>query len=147
MLRFTETQFPTLFSGTAQVVNFSADEQALLNAGRATLLARAVFNRVPGHAETDTRFLLRVSVYPGQYPLDWTPNQPPLRFITTQLLTDSDPTTWEEALLELNLGALSQTPGYALIDVLSAENIHDDQPPAEFDGHYVDDVRVMIKPR
>ena len=147
MLQFVTTEdnpFQSSILSVIQLVDLrDAATQSAIAAGGVTLKARALFNRVAGDAETDTQFVLHVLAIDGD-PSDF-PNRigTPLSANFTILFSDANPGTWEEAYVEL---VLEPRTTYAAIRIVAHENVVNDFPPGvvEFDGHYVDNVLVVL---
>jgi len=107
------------------------------------LAATASFNRVAGEAETDDAFLLVFDFYAGD-PSDYpSVANSPLEKAFVELFSDSDPSTWELAVL-----SSVAPPGstYAAIQVNAGENVVNDSAGIELDGHYADAVTLEINP-
>ena len=100
-------------------------------------------NRIAGSPRIDTQFRLNTEAF-KEMPVS-TEDMLASRLLQREvsLLSDDDPTTWEQ--LELST-AIPSGSRFLLIEVGSIENIQDaidgDQP--EFEGHYMDSVEMRI---
>lgn len=111
-----------------------------IDAGRASILAAACFNRVAGNETTDTKFgiALRARTFTSRRGSE----ARELAVATERLLTDSDPRTWERVAVPLFLPVGTRAVELVLF---ASENIHNDVDRPEFDGHYVDDVSLELR--
>lgn len=116
----------------------------LVQAGQATAVGSMIVNRVAGDAETDTRFSLGVRAYagdPSSFPGQW--NDDELTLEETILDSDGDPATWEGIVTGEGV-TLPAGTGFLAVIIKASENVHNDTSGSEFDGHYMDSVRVEI---
>jgi hypothetical protein len=115
-------------------------------AERMTAEASAWFNRVTGDAETDTRFAVALFACrgdPAGVLETWTQKKDArLSSAMTEILTDSDPSTWEPADVRLRVPAGTD---YLVIEIHAFENVKNDLVAPEFDGHYADAIRLALK--
>ena len=115
-----------------------SDYRTAIAAGNTLLSASAVFNRVPGDAQTDTKFTLVVYARSGD-PSSYTN----LATWRTDLLSDGDVQSWERAAIgEVFLPANTD---FLQVEIAAVENVHEDNVAPEFDGHYADHLRLMIR--
>ena len=144
MLRFDQTTPTGNGDGADAFVSQIVDLTSLsdeIDAGTVTVRARAFFNRIPGDALTDTEFRLNIRTYSGN----------PARFLTdigsfasdnsAVLLSDGDVGTWEELTTDLTLPAGTK---FLEVAIAAIEDIQNDPPPSQLDGHFVDDVSLEI---
>jgi hypothetical protein len=103
-----------------------------------TVTASAVFNRVPGDAQTDTEFHLEVEAYGGTLT-----SLNRLGVDTFRLLSDGNVLTWESATASLTMPPNTR---YVGVHLLALENVFNDNSGEEFDGHYADAVTLAIVP-
>jgi hypothetical protein len=99
----------------------------------------ARFNRVPGDAETDREFRIRIYACtgsPGSF--DQTT---PLEVAVGSVVTDADPLTWESASASMEIPAGAD---YISVGLTAREDVFNDEVPPEFDGHYCDGVELVI---
>ncbi len=106
--------------------------------GDHTATVSALFNRVAGDADTDRRFSIVLKTYDGP-PSSFTGGDGLVHDIAT-LLSDDDPSTWEELSASVRIPLGSQ---YLAIWVQATEDVFNDAVEPEFDGHYVD--RVLLE--
>ena len=107
--------------------------------GWITARASAWVNRVPGDAQTDTEFRIRLRAHEGDI-ADF-PDAPTMVTAETAVSTDGAESTWEklEATLEVPASA-----DYLSIEVQAREDVFNDTSGIEFDGHYADALVVEI---
>jgi hypothetical protein len=144
MLKFTATG---LEAGTGfftsqqwQTVNLSA-YSVDIDAGKVRLDAGAFVNRVAGDAETDTRFDLRVLAFPGSpgtFPADDPPPAGQIRSTTINSTAGS----WQQ--LQVQFDVLPAGTRYVAVEIYPYEDVVDDGALPEFDGHYADDVSLVL---
>jgi hypothetical protein len=128
-----------------QIVDVSS-YAAVIDGGTASVAADALFNRVVGDAETDRGFTVDVygftgdaaSVRTGFSSLAWVARD----FFS--LTTDPDLTTWEQGRVVVSLPAGVRT---LVLRLVAAEDVKDDGTLPEFDGHYMDDARLILRYR
>jgi hypothetical protein len=112
-----------------------------VSGGNVIARATAMFNRVEGDAETDREFGLRLRAYddaPANFPYD---NDVFIAEEHITLVTDGDPQTWESLSGTLTVPAGAT---YVALWLEAREDVMNDALEPEFDGHYVDDVRIEI---
>jgi len=148
MLRFDSTA-PSSFgpgangldSGTGQLIDIRSILDSVRD-GTAAIELSASFNRVAGDAQTDTNFGVLIRSFtgdPSTFPARW----PQWTAQSLEILSaDSAPNTWESIATELLLPANTD---FVEVAVLGFENISNDAPPFEFDGHYADRVSLTAK--
>jgi hypothetical protein len=144
MLKFTATG---LVAGTGfftsqqwQTVDLSA-YAVDIDAGKVRLDAGAFVNRVAGDAETDTRFDLRVLAFPGSpgtFPADYPPPVGQIRSATV----NSTAGGWQQ--LQVQFDVLPVGTRYVAVEIYPYEDVADDGTLPEFDGHYADDVSLVL---
>jgi hypothetical protein len=114
--------------------------------GAATATLSGLCNRVAGDSQTDTEFDISIRAYSGS-PAgfdDLSPSLPaPLASTTVTINSDGNASTWEPMSVQLSLPPGTQ---YLAVLVSAVENVFDDTgcPPDEFDGQYVDDLRLTV---
>lgn len=145
MLKFVATgptASATLVSSQLwQVVDLSA-WSAEIARGDVQADASAWFHRVLGGAGTDRRFDLRVLAFDG--PL----SEVPTRYAANAALAvqaavvDTTGAAWQQAALTLRL-----PPGtrHVLVEIYAFEDVRNDAVLPEFDGHYADDVALVLR--
>lgn len=106
--------------------------------GMGFISAECWVNRVAGDSETDTAFKLIVYACSG-LPSQFNPTAAPLDSLAAWIFSDANPGTWEH--LAINGFLVPAGTSYLAIGVMAFENVSKNDSP-EFDGHYVDDVRV-----
>lgn len=100
--------------------------------------ASAWFNRVTGDAETDTRFDLRVHAFSGS------PASFPTDYPSPTVKGDSVLTTgnlWQQVSVTDTLPVGTR---YLAVEIYSYEDIQNDVTDPEFDGHYADDLSLVL---
>ncbi len=152
MLRFVSTSNApegAVLTNTASQQWQLIDLRALAEdvaAERVTAEATVRFNRVAGDAETDTRFAVGLFAFrggPAEAHAAWErKNEFRLSTARTEILTDADPASWEQADVRLRVppGA-----GYLIVEIHASENVKNDVRMPEFDGHYADTIRLVLK--
>ena len=98
------------------------------------------FNRVNHDEQTDSQFivyLLAMSGEPSIFPQ--VDNQ--LVYERSELITDDDITTWEEASISI---VLPPETNYICVEFAAGENVANDNTMPEFDGHYADGARLEL---
>jgi hypothetical protein len=118
-----------------QLVDLTA-YAAQIAAGNLPLTVSARANRVAGTGNTDNGFAIRVIARSGS-----PGSSTDLLTNTTTINTDANPATWEVMLNTLTLPAGTT---HLHLNVMALENVSASSSPPEFDGHYVDDVRIAI---
>ena len=137
------------FDGTtdsgAQAGNFDGDISqyvdlssyaAPIAQGQVTVTVSARFNRVAGNANTDTEF--RLLLIAGSGALTTIPN---LGTNTVSLISDANPATWE---LLTNTWKVPAGATWLFVNPYARENVSEGGTAPEFDGHYLDDVRMSL---
>ena len=140
---FTSSIGPTLTRFSADLFQLIdlAPYAAAIDTGNVTADADFFVNRVLGDAQTDTGFVISIRAHvgnPSQFPAD------PLGFIAginASILTDGDIGTWEQVAGSL---LLPSNTDYLSVRIAAAENIFNDGSLPEFDGHYGDDVSLIL---
>lgn len=126
-----------------QIVDLSA-RAADVDAGLVVAEARAWFSRQAGDTATDTRFDVRLLAFsgdPSEFPASYvTPAGVKLGDQATQVLT-AVPSTWQEGVVGYPVPAGTR---YLVVSIYAFENIEDDATAPEFDGHYADDVSLVL---
>jgi hypothetical protein len=146
MLKFQATaagsSVHTLTSRQWQVVELG-EHAAAIAAGGMRAKASAWFNRVTGGELTDRRFDLRVMAFDGS------PAELPARYDASAWLVEatgpllSRANQWQRVGVELALPAATT---YLLVEICASEDMFDDGAGAEFDGHYADDLSLVLLP-
>jgi len=95
------------------------------------MVASSAFNRVAGNAQTDTQFIVEIDAYSGS-PSGF-PDTGLLASTSTNLFSDSNPSTWEPATASLSVPTGTS---YLAVLVAAYQNVAMTSPP--FDGHYAD---------
>ncbi|MGB2824718.1 MAG: hypothetical protein WBF17_27345 [Phycisphaerae bacterium] len=143
MLRFHHTNYsrPDASNGAQvlQVIDVSNFREAI-RAGRARVVASALFNRVAGNAQTDTLFGLTLLAHSGS-PAQHARLKEPIRLECAAIITDSDPGTWEKLAASM---PLPTDTGFLAIQLMAVEDIFNDAVGVEFHGHYVDDAFLTV---
>jgi hypothetical protein len=144
MLKFQATaagsSVHALTSRQWQVVELD-EHTAAIAGGGVRVKSSAWFNRVAGDEFTDRRFDLRVMAFDGS------PAELPARYdasawlaeATGPLLSRAD--QWQRVGVEL---ALPAGTTYLLVEICASEDMFDDGEGAEFDGHYADDLSLVL---
>ncbi|MBT4867593.1 MAG: hypothetical protein HON53_21030, partial [Planctomycetaceae bacterium] len=140
--RDTENGAATRASQLSQWVDLTPWRDAIADSRvQAKLTAR--FNRVAGDAGTDSQFSLQLE----SFEVGSDEAQRLARSRTShQLLSDSDPASWEKLEAVLTLPANSRCIN---VMILAFENVvNDDEVNEEFDGHFADDLHfhLLIEP-
>ena len=140
MLRFVRSGLlagPTLSSQTWQLVDVSA-LAAEIDASKIQVDADAWFNRVTGDVSTDTRFDLRVHAFSGS------PASFPTDYPSPTVKADSVFTTgnlWQQVSV---IDTLPVGTRYLAVEIYAYENIQNDVTDPEFDGHYADNLSLIL---
>jgi hypothetical protein len=111
---------------------------AAIDSGKIQETARGLFNRVTGDVNTDTRFDLRVHAFPG------TPAGFPTDYPSPTAMGDSVITSgnlWQPITVT---GMLPLGTRYLAVEIYAYENIQNDLTDPEFDGHYADDLSLIL---
>lgn len=144
-----ENAAATAASQLSQWIDLAPYEAAIVERRvRARLSAR--FNRVSGNERTDSQFSIHLEAFaatPGEAVrrLKSQPDMPRSR-VSYQLLSDSDPTSWEEAEAVLTVPADAR---FLQVTIFAFENVSNDEGSnAEFDGHFADNLQfeLIIEP-
>lgn len=110
--------------------------------GDVKVVARALFDRVEGDEQTDRRFTLRVRAYAGtlaSFPTQWVDGTQ-LAVGATALTSDAV-TGWQEVVVTL---MLPQDTDFVAVELNATEDVFNDALLPEFDGHFVDGVRLEV---
>lgn len=118
--------------------------------GRVQAKFSARFNRVAGDAQTDSQFNVHLESFDVD-PVEAQRLQTSLQRLVKaksfhQMLSDSNPESWEKLEAKLTLPADSR---YLYVTILAFENVSNDADHApEFDGHFADDLhfQLLIEP-
>ncbi|HTB81961.1 MAG TPA: hypothetical protein VK717_13845 [Opitutaceae bacterium] len=150
MLRFLKTDIspgpvggPGISSQLFQLIDLTPVRKELDAGSEVRLTLEAYFNRVAGGPRTDTQFMVTLYAFtgaPGDFPIDFTDKKQIAR-ARSSLLSDADIKTWERASTSMIVPAQAS---YIAVTVQANENIYNDGPNPEFDGHYVDDVSLSV---
>jgi len=112
--------------------------------GSASVAAQALFNRVAGDAETDSRFTVDIFAFDGA-PADASAKVGTQVWLARQLVdldTDADTLTWQPLQ---SVVAVPTGTTVLLLRLVAGENVKDDAALPEFDGHYMDDASLVIR--
>lgn len=146
MLKFIATaDVPStnnLTSQRWQIIDVSA-YRADIDATRVRADASAWFNRVIGNGFTDRRFDLRLHAFsgsPSQLPVSYV-NPAGVRLAELTVSVDTTGNNWQQAVLQL---ALPAGTTYLLVEIYAYEDVRNDAVLPEFDGHYADDISLML---
>ncbi len=123
-----------------QTIDLSAFA-ASIDAGKVRLNAGMWVNRVSGDAETDTRFDLRVLVFPGTpagFPADYPPAAGQIRSTTI----NAEAGSWQQ--LQVQFDVVPAGTRYVAVEIYPYEDVVDDGELPEFDGHYADDISLVL---
>lgn len=143
MLRFDSTGL-TGGSGVAsssdifQLVDLTALQQAASGQDIEYALS-ARFNRVAGNANTDTQFILEASFFNGD-PADFG-SLTALDAHSGNLSSDGDLQSWQRISV---LNGVPTQASFGAIRISAVEDVSNGPDGDEFDGHYVDDVRLIF---
>ena len=140
---------PTAASQLSQWIDLTTYRAAIAK-GRVRVKLSARFNRVAGDDKTDSQFSIHLESFDvaPEEAVRLRKSRPrvPRSRVSYELLSDSDPESWEgvEAVLALPPNAL-----YLEATVFAFENVSNDQDASsEFDGHFADDLQfeLLIEP-
>jgi ferric-dicitrate binding protein FerR (iron transport regulator) len=151
MLKFLSTNLPVmgwdLSTGAAQqwqLVDLRT-QQADIDAGRVTAEASVFLNRVTGDAFTDIRLAVALHAFKGDpaQARDAWERRGIFRLgrAEAEIPTDSLPATWERADIRLPIPRYTQ---FLILEIRAVENVFNDIELPEFDGHYADDVSLIL---
>lgn len=115
---------------------------SLIASGGAIARVSADFNRVSGDSQTDSKFGIEVHAHSGS-PSSWSFALTPLASKEVDFLSDGEVRTWEELQADLLVPVGTD---YLAVSVKAEQNVFRDSSDPEFDGHYVDNVRLAIVP-
>ena len=143
MLQFEGTTFTGAGSNSSQVWQLVdvSHLAAQVAAGQVQVDLEFYANRVAGDAQTDTLFQAVLQAHGGpfsDFPFDIGNF---LDIQGTNLLTDSDPDTWELVSASMVLPARTE---YVALSVNANENVSDDAQ-FEYDGHFADSVCLKLQ--
>jgi hypothetical protein len=117
---------------------------ALVSSGRARFEVSGYFNRVPGDAQTDSQFSLRIHAYSGNVANFPVVAEDPLAETIRNLTSDANLSSWQ--LVQASL-VLPTNTSYVAVSINAHENIFNEPGDLpEFDGHYADLVSLSISP-
>jgi len=141
MLRFffTSGGSPSPSADTSQYwqnIDLSSFSPAIAS-GNARLSASALFNRLPGNAQTDTVLGFQLIARSGT-PSAFTE----LSRVGITITSDGDPNTWE--LAAFNDFVLPPTTTHVQFELDAREDVFNNGTGTEFDGHYADNVVVTM---
>ena len=144
MLKFVYTSHAVPWSSnTCEVVQAIALDahEDLVRTGRAEVSASALFNRIAGDEQTDTRFAVSLFAYSGEVRDHFVLREAGewLARASGEVFTDADPSTWQQADVSLTLPPATD---FVTVQVCAYEDKSNDRSPPEFDGHYADRVWV-----
>lgn len=128
-----------------QIVDLRGEARAAVREG-ATASVSAWFNRVAGDETTDTAFTLSVTSFKGD-PAEvvatpgWGHSKARVSHGITEIVSDSDPRTWERAEVRL---PLPPEADFVLVRLMAIENVQDDPNDNEFHGHFADEVSFTL---
>jgi len=131
-------------SQVCQVLDLS-DYTRLIRSGAARATASAHFNRLPGDAQTDTEFAVRLYAYSGSASQHRALKEAIGHLLRGDviLMSDGNVATWETAMFGM---ILPVDTDFLVIEIAANENVYNDHAPPEFDGHYADAVTVSVTP-
>lgn len=127
-----------------QIVDLTAPAyQALITAGTAQANGGYLVNRIPQNAagNIDTAFYIQMYAFSNLANAQLLNS--PTASLSTSLLSDANPVSWEPLSLTLNLPTSTQYLGFRIGTV---ENVFNDSSGTEFDGHFGDMARLTIVP-
>ena len=126
-----------------QAVDISAYSD-LIQTGTAVARGSALFNRIVGDSQTDTRFgvkLLAFNCDPSAYATKREAGE--FEYVFFDLFSDADPATWEVVEAEMPLPADTT---FIALQLQAIEDVYNDSHGTEFDGHYADRAYLTIVP-
>lgn len=126
-----------------QAVDLLADSTAIRTGG-VKAVASALFTRVEFDEETDTQFELTLFAFSGEIGRLFFDFRSSLWVASANLRVAPEVRNtpgWTEALVELELPTNTT---HLLLQVRAIENVHVDGEQPEFDGHFVDAVRLEL---
>ncbi len=150
MLKFGLSGWDTANLGaTASQVVHLVDVSAYADyiaAGEAVATFSANFNRVAGDAQTDTAFGVRIAAYSGPTSQHTSKREAGawLDRVLGDTFTDGDVSTWESVATTPMV--LPAETDYLEVEVVAWENVYNDVSTNEFDGHYADNVSLIVTP-
>jgi hypothetical protein len=109
-----------------------------IDAGKIQMDASAWFNRVTGDVNTDTRFDLRVHPFTGS-PASFPTDYPSPTVKGDSVFTTGD--LWQQVSV---IDTLPVGTRYLAVEIYAYENIQNDLTDPEFDGHYADDLSLVL---
>lgn len=151
MLLFQSTGHNTEGGKTTQASQLSqwidlSPWRNVIAAGRVQAKITARFNRVSGDAETDSQFSVELESFeaaPDEAQHLRNSRRLARSRTSHQLLSDSNPESWEKIEAVLTLPANSRC---IQVTILAFENVvNDDNANAEFDGHFADDLHFQLQ--
>ncbi len=147
MLHFINTAptGPSPAGSSECIQSIDLTPHAALIASGAMVVFRFKVNRVAGGPQTDRLFAAYIEAHsgsPANLPSTWASS--PLASSSATLVSDSDPSTWEQVTCALRLPPATT---YVAIDLGANEDVVNNTGNPELDGHYADDVSVEIVPR
>lgn len=148
--RMTGPGFGSVGGEVWQLIDISSFENQV-RSGWAVLNASAYFNRVDRYGEgggdqmTDTRFSITLAAYSGSTAdfSDMWLSGSHLAMARTDLFSDDDAESWEQAMVQL---FLPKNTDFIAIRLAAIENVMDDGDYPEFDGHYADGTALWLIP-
>ncbi|MBL6706804.1 MAG: FecR domain-containing protein [Planctomycetaceae bacterium] len=140
-----EKAAPTAASQLSQWIDLTPYEAAIAD-GRGRAVVSCRFNRVVGNELTDSQFSIHLESFDAtpQEAKQRMKSQPdaPRSRVSYQLLSDSNPQSWERAEAVLTLPTDAR---YLLVTILAFENVSNDVgATSEFDGHFADDLQFHL---
>jgi hypothetical protein len=130
-------------SAVRQLIDVSSNEwQSFIRSGQAMASASALFNRIEGNGGSNNMFRLGISAHsgtPDQFATQWENHQWLARNYS-EILTDADPETWEQTMVDLVLPTETQFISIWVAGVQN--NIRGNR----FGGHFADQVNLRIVP-
>lgn len=126
-----------------QAIDLMADSTAIRSGG-VKAVASALFTRIDFDAETDEQFELTLMAFEGEIGRLFFDFRSGLWLASENVRIAPEvrnTPAWTEALLELELPT---TTTHLLLQLRAIENVHVDGEQPEFDGHFVDAVRLEL---
>ncbi len=129
-------------SETFQIVDLRRFDTEIAE-GDVVIDAEAQFNRVTGDAETDARFGLVVRAYAGN-PDTFHDQWRAVAHLAHEAVAviHDQPGTWVQRALEMTLPAET---GFVLVWLTAIEDVVNDGEAPEFDGHFADAARLVVR--